>query len=127
VLGIGTSAFSHLGGVNHQNLPALDEYLEHVEGGELPLFRLYAASAEELLVREFVLQLKLGRIERAGFAAKFGVDVGERFAEPLRDLTARGWLVVDEEAVTVTREGLARIDRCLESFYLPQHRGVRYS
>jgi coproporphyrinogen III oxidase-like Fe-S oxidoreductase len=127
LLGIGTSAFSHLGGVNQQNLPALDEYLEQVEGGELPLFRLFAASAEELLVRELVLQLKLGRLERAYFAAKFGVDVGQRFGEPLRDLSARGWLLVDDETVTVTREGLARVDRFLEAFYLPEHRGIRYS
>ncbi len=127
LLGIGASAFSHIDGFNQQNLPDLGEYLERVEDREPPLFRVYESTPEECMIREFVLQLKLGRVERAYFAEKFGIDLERRFATPLSDLEARGWLGVDDDHVTVTREGLLRVDRMLQSFYLPEHRGIRYS
>lgn len=127
LLGIGTSAFSHVEGLNQQNLPALSDYLDQVEGGDLPLFRGYASSREECMVREFVLQLKLGGAERGYFIDKFGVDINERFRAPVAELVARGWLSVGEAGVAVTTNGILRVDRMLQHFYLPEHQGVRYS
>jgi oxygen-independent coproporphyrinogen-3 oxidase len=127
LLGLGASAFSYLDGTHVQNLCALDDYLAVVERSELPLHRGYALREDERLVREFVLQLKLGRVEAEPFARRFRIDPLRRFAEPLRRCAEAGWLRVGRDAVTVTREGLARVDRLLPVFYLPEHRGVRYS
>jgi hypothetical protein len=49
------------------------------------------------------------------------------FAEPLRELAGRGGLTTDRDAVALARDGLLRADRLLADFYLPEHRGVRYS
>jgi oxygen-independent coproporphyrinogen-3 oxidase len=127
LLGIGASAFSHLGGINQQNLVSLAGYFEAVERGGLPLWRAYALSDDERLVREFVLQLKLGRIDCDGFAGRFGVDVEERFAAPIAQAAAAGWLRLDARAIVLTRDGLLRADWLLRDFYRPEHRGVRYS
>lgn len=127
LLGIGTSAFSHLGGINQQNLPSLGAYLGARARGEFPLWRAYALGATERMVREFVLQLKLGAVNVAAFRAKFGVDILEAFAEPLAVGRRRGWMDIADDGVTVTREGLVRIDRLLPAFYLPEHQAVRYS
>jgi coproporphyrinogen III oxidase-like Fe-S oxidoreductase len=78
-------------------------------------------------VRELILQLKLGRIRRDWFRHRFDVDVVARFAGPLEDLERRGWLETSEDAVTMTREGLLRVDRLVRAFYLPEHAGIRYS
>ena len=127
LLGIGASAFSHLAGINHQNIATLGKYLEHLSNDELPLWRGYALSAEELLLREFALQLKLGGVEPAAFRDKFGVDVLDRFAEPLASFADRGWLTMEDDAVELTRDGLLRVDRLIPALYLPEHRGARYS
>lgn len=127
LLGIGVSAFSYLAGIHQQNLTSLPDYLKVLEGGELPLGRAYALSDEERLVREFVLQLKLGTVGTEPFRRKFGVDVAERFAKPLARLIADGYAEVGGGAVALTREGLLRADRILPAFYLPEHRDVRYS
>ena len=62
-----------------------------------------------------------------GCLGKFGVDVTERFAAPLARCADKGWLTVDADAVTLTREGLLRADRLLSEFYRPEHRVERYS
>jgi oxygen-independent coproporphyrinogen-3 oxidase len=127
VLGIGASAFSHFGGFNQQNRTSIDEYVKFVSRGEFPLFRGYSMNESERMVREFVLQLKLGGVERRYFRQKFGVDVLSQFADPIAELRRARWIEVDEDRVTVTREGILRVDRILSAFYLREHRGVRYS
>ena len=127
LLGLGVSAFSYLAGIDQQNLATLDRYLSARRRGDLPLWRGYVLSEEERMVREFVLQLKLGGAIRAYFRAKFGVDVLERFRDALDDGRRRGWFDVGPGGVSVTRQGLLRIDRLLPAFYQPAHQGVRYS
>jgi len=127
LLGIGASAFSYVGGVHQQNLPALDDYLTAVEENRLPAWRGYALDEGEQLVREFVLQLKLGRIDSSRFRTRFGIDPAERFAEPLAWMRARGWLTPDDGCIRLTREGLLRVDHLIPAFYLTHHQGVRYS
>jgi oxygen-independent coproporphyrinogen-3 oxidase len=127
LLGLGVSAFSYLGGWHQQNLAALDPYLKAVEEGHLPLGRAHRLEQDERMVRDFILQLKLGRVALAPFHGRYGVDVARCFQKPLQDFAGRGWLTVDQDAVRVTREGLVRIDSILPAFYLPAHQGVSYA
>ncbi len=127
LLGIGLSSFSYLAGVHFQNIVDFDAYLEAVSRREFPVLRAHALSREERLIREIVLQLKLGRIDAAYFAKKFGVEILSYLKRPFQRLANRGWLAIDAEGALVTREGLIRIDRILKEFYLPEHRHVRYS
>jgi oxygen-independent coproporphyrinogen-3 oxidase len=125
LLGIGTSSFSYLGGVHFQNVAELESYLSAVKEGRFPLFRGYALSAEEQMVREFVLQLKLGRVEHDYFLRKFGVSIADRFQAPLAAAMSRGWLSWESDDIVVSREGLLRVDRMLPLFYLPDHGHTR--
>jgi oxygen-independent coproporphyrinogen-3 oxidase len=127
LLGVGVSSFSHLGGVHFQNEHELGAYLARVEAGALPLGRALELSDEERMIREFVLQLKLGRVETAYFARKFGVDLLQRFREPLEAQRAAGWLEFIPERIVTTRAGLLRVDGLLEDYFLPEHRHARYA
>ncbi|MCK6482524.1 MAG: coproporphyrinogen III oxidase family protein [Phycisphaerae bacterium] len=127
LLGVGASAFSYLGGVHVQNMAALDEHAACVRAGRLPLARARRLTFDERLIREFVLQLKLGTADVPYFDRKFGVDIRTRFAGPLIELQQAGALTVTDSAVRVTRPGLLRIDTLLKAFYRPEHRAVRYT
>jgi oxygen-independent coproporphyrinogen-3 oxidase len=81
----------------------------------------------ERLIREMVLQMKLGHISRAYFQKKFGVDVGERFGPQLKHLEAEGFLNVKGDTIQYTRAGLLQVDRLLHDFFLPEHRDARYA
>jgi len=127
LLGVGCSAFSSLDGFNQQNLASLPAYFDAVQRGELPLWRGYRLNDDERMVREFILQLKLGSADRGHFRERYGLDPAERFKDALEACARAGWLRVADEAIEVTREGLLRIDRLLPGFYLEPHRNVRYS
>ena len=124
---IGVASFGHIGGVHLQNDHDIVPYLEKVERGELPHWRAMAPSDEERLIRQMILQMKRGSVSRAAFQRKFGVDIGERFAAPLRHLAAEGFLAVEGDTIRYTRQGLLQVDILLHDFFLPQHRDARYA
>jgi oxygen-independent coproporphyrinogen-3 oxidase len=82
---------------------------------------------EEKLLRETILQMKLGGLDRAYFHGTFGVDVAARFAEPLGRLGEAGYLTVTDDRVALSRAGLLRVDELLHEFFLPRHRTDRYT
>lgn len=126
LVGIGLSSLSYVAGMHFQNTTSALDYAEAIEQGQLPIVRGYRLNAQEQMVREFVLQLKLGSVSREYFRAKFHLDPAERFAVPLQDLAASGWLVCDETCIRLTPGGLARVDRLLPAFYLTQHQTCSY-
>jgi oxygen-independent coproporphyrinogen-3 oxidase len=79
-----------------------------------------------LLIREFILQLKLGRVDRGYFQDKFGVDILERFATGLGELKSVGFVEVDDFEIRLTRDALLRVDGLLPLFFLERHRTDRY-
>ena len=127
LLALGVASFSHLGGVHAQNQHDYEPYVQAIESGELPVLRALALSNDELLRREFVLQLKLGTVQPARFVAKFGVDLRQLLRAPLDRLAAAGYLTDTAAGIALTRPGLLRVDRLLPEFFLPEHRGVRYA
>jgi oxygen-independent coproporphyrinogen-3 oxidase len=127
MVGLGVASFGHVSGVHMQNLDHFGPYCEAIERGVLPLARGLRPSAEERLIREFVLQLKLGRIQAASFRDKYGVDVLEHFRAPLAALAADGMLTVQPGEIVLTRAGLLRVDSFLPRFFLPEHVDLRYT
>jgi oxygen-independent coproporphyrinogen-3 oxidase len=128
LVGLGVASFGHVNGVHVQNLDTWEGYGTLVGRGELPLGRAYQPSHEERTIRELVLQLKRGSIRPAYFKDKYDVDVLERFEAPLASLRAQGYVrQADAELVALSREGLLRVDALLREFFLPEHRGIRYT
>jgi oxygen-independent coproporphyrinogen-3 oxidase len=126
LLSVGVASFGHIGGVHYQNQADFDPYLAQIRQGNLPIYRALTPTADERLIREFILQLKLGHLSLAYFRDKFGVDPEKRFAEPLQRLRDWGFLTVEGDQVLLNREGLLQVDRLLHEFFLPQHRTNRY-
>lgn len=127
ILSIGVASFGHLNGVHYQNQHDFQPYMDAVRSGSLPVHRAYPPNAEERYIREFMLQLKLGRVRLSPFTQKFGKDPREQFAQPLGILRDQGFLALEEDQVTITREGLLQIDRLLQEFFKPEHRTGRYA
>lgn len=127
LIGLGVASFGYLGDVHYQNRTTLEDYEAAVARGELPFQRAFKLSDHDRLVREFVLQLKLGVVPLAPFRTRFGVDPVEFFADPLQKLAAAGWLTCEESAVRLTRTGLLRVDRLLAHFYDSRFQSIRYT
>jgi oxygen-independent coproporphyrinogen-3 oxidase len=124
---LGVASFGHISGVHMQNLDTFGPYCDSLNRNELPLGRGLRPTEEERLIREFVLQLKLGAVRPAYFEGKYGVDVLERFRAPLQVLASERLLTATRELVALTREGLLRVDSLLPTFFLPAHANLRYT
>jgi oxygen-independent coproporphyrinogen-3 oxidase len=128
LVGLGVASFGHVNGVHMQNLDKWETYGEAVRRHGLALARAYRPTDEERLIREFILQLKRGWIRPAYFREKYGVSVTDRFRQPLASLAADGF--VDRstgDRLTLSREGLLRVDSLLQRFFLPRHVDIRYT
>lgn len=123
----GVSSFGHFQGVHYQNLDQIEEYMETVQRGELPVNRALRPTSHQLLIREFVLLMKEGHVDFSRFRDRFGVDVREEFHEALSNQQRAGYLTFDEHGLKLTRKGLLQVDSLLPEYFEPQHRRVRYT
>src|SRR5690606_40692494 len=55
----------------------IDEYDAALDSGRMPVKRALKTTEEERMIREFILQMKLGRVKASYFRDKFGVDRSE--------------------------------------------------
>ena len=127
LIGLGVASFSHVGGTHFQNLHDFEPYVAALRAGRLPLQRALTPTPEERLIRELVLQFKLGHVSRPYFQRKFGVDLLKRFAEPLTALQSWDALNIQGDELRLTRDGLLQVDRLVHEFFLPAHRSARYA
>ncbi len=127
MVSLGIASFGHYRGVHYQNEKDYEPYAKRLEEDDLPIYRALAMTEEEKLIREVILQFKLGGLDRKYFQDKFSTDIFVRFAEPLAELEATGDLQRTETGVELTRDALLRVDGLLHGFFLPQHQNARYT
>jgi oxygen-independent coproporphyrinogen III oxidase len=127
LLSLGVASFGHINGTHYQNQHDFEPYVRKVNEGEFPVYRALTPTHDERLIREFVLQLKLGQSSIAYFNRKFSTDVLKRFAAPLQTLKDWGFLTIDGDSILLNREGLLQVDRLLHEFFLPEHKNSRYA
>ncbi|MEM0926854.1 MAG: coproporphyrinogen III oxidase, partial [Planctomycetota bacterium] len=127
LLATGIASFGHASGVHYQNLAELDQYLESIESGSLPLGRGYVPTTQQKVIREMILLLKRGYLDRDYFLAKFGVDIVEQWSEAWKKYVDDEWATIDDKQIRLTRHGLLRVDAMLPSFFEPEHQNVRYT
>lgn len=127
LLATGVASFGHASGVHYQNLTEWGTYLEALERGELPLARGMRPTPHQVLVREMILQLKTGEIDAGYFRDKFGVEILDEWRDAWQEYIGDGYLTIDADRVTLTREGLLRVDSLLPALFEPEHQGVRYT
>jgi oxygen-independent coproporphyrinogen-3 oxidase len=127
MIGLGVASFSHVQGTHFQNNHEFGPYCDKLRQGILPIFRALSLRKDERVIRELILQMKLGRVRKAYFRDKFGVDLEQEFAAPLRELREEGFLAIDHDSLRLNRDGLLQVDRLLHGFFLPEHRNARYT
>ncbi len=127
LLPLGVASFGALGGIHLQNQADVGPYMMAIDKGESAIFRAYVTNEDERLIREFILQLKLGHTNAGYYRQKFGVDPLVRFAQPLGYLKSEGFISIEGDEIILSRDGLLQVDRLLHEFFLSQHRHARYT
>lgn len=109
LIGLGVSAIGKVGTTYSQNAKTLEEYVDHLEQGRLPVDRGLALSRDDLARRAVVMalmcqgQLAFEAIEQAwllDFSAYFAPEL-----ERLRELQDQGLVTLDGQGIQVTAQG----------------------
>lgn len=127
LLATGIASFGHVSGVHYQNLPEWSQYLGELDAGHLPLGRAYRPTAHQTMIRELILLLKRGYLEIPYFQKKFGIDIGQEYADVWQAYVDDGLVQLRPDRIELTTAGLLRVDGLLPAFFEPEHRGVRYT
>lgn len=127
LLATGIASFGHVGGVHYQNLPHMPEYLSTIQNNTLPLGRGYVPSAHQHLVREMILLLKRGYLDRNYFIHKFNVDIVKQWPDVWEKYVTDELAWIEEDQIRLTDTGMLRVDSLLPAFFEPEHQNVRYT
>lgn len=127
MIGTGVASFSYFGGVHFQNEDQWEDYIGRIDAAELPIARALPITPHAQMIREMILQLKTGSIARSYFREKFGTEILERFNSVFDGLEAEGWLVVGDDVIELTRQGLLCVDGLLPRFFERKYRNIRYT
>ena len=127
LLATGVASFGHVSGVHYQNKPEWEDYCGDLEGGTLPVGRALPVTKHQQLVREMILLLKRGYLEKAYFLDKFGVDIFAEWGTTWKQYEEEGFVEFENGTVKLSRAGLLQVDGLLPPFFEPDHQGVRYT
>jgi oxygen-independent coproporphyrinogen-3 oxidase len=127
LLATGVSSFGHFQGVHYQNLDQIEDYMETVNRGELPVNRALKPTPHQMLIRELILLMKEGQVDLNRLNQKYGVRIQQDFSSALHNQEAAGYLKLDGDTLALTRKGLLQVDSLLPEYFEPQHRAVRYT
>ena len=127
LIGAGVSSFGHLKGYHYQNEPSINLYNDYLTEGKLPIKRAFSTTPRNRLIREMILQMKMGHLQTGYFQEKFGVNILREFQNPFEIHQRDGFLEIGESGVQLTRKGLLQVDSLLPAFYEAQYQNARYT
>ncbi|MDH3583801.1 MAG: coproporphyrinogen III oxidase family protein, partial [Phycisphaerae bacterium] len=103
LLALGVASFGHINRTHYQNDKDIGPYVKALAENRLPIHRACRIDEEQALIRELILQMKLGHLDAGYFRGKFGVEILDRFAGPFDRFREAGFLEVDGDRVALDR------------------------
>lgn len=121
LLAMGLSAYGIFDEYMYQNTASLEQYVEMVTKGELPVLRAHHNTEREKMARSMVNGIKVLELSRATFVERHGKDLEEVYGEQVSALVKRGLLELDARALRVPRQYYVHADDICRDFFLPEH------
>ena len=116
-IGLGPSAHSFIEAQRCWNVSSLDQYIEVVQSGRLPVKEKEKLSCEQQMIEAIYLGLRMTRgIDLAGFKNKFRIDFIDTFKQLTSDLKKDNYIAVSKNHCALTRQGRAFLDSICSMF-----------
>ena len=106
ILTTGAGCFmGYLQKFSYSNIENINEYMETVKTGKLPIYRLSESTTEDMMRRTMTrLYLRLP-VSKKQFMEKFGTTPEKVFPKQLQKLKDQGLIEIDEKEVRLTKQG----------------------
>ncbi|MBU0640815.1 MAG: radical SAM family heme chaperone HemW [Planctomycetes bacterium] len=116
-LGLGPSAAGFVDGIRYRNVPDTAAYIDAMQADRSAWVEQEQLDEDRRAGETAMLALRLIEgIDRRRFAERFGDDPAERFATAVSRHAAEGRIMVDANAIRLTRAGLLVADTVLSDF-----------
>jgi menaquinone C8-methyltransferase len=116
-VGAGSGSVSLVNGHFYVNSFSLERYAEMVGQGHFPIARWRGLSENEYLHYYFLTKLFGMSLNKAQFAAHFGVDIHQKLGLEISLLKAVGAIQEDREIIKVTRRGMFTVSVMMREFF----------
>jgi len=117
-IGVGAGAMSSVGEYFYANTASVEEYIQALGNGSLPITTGARLSLEGIAARWLSMSLYETGFDKREFKNRFGMDVDEKFKSFLRWLKLFGVIKVEGDHVQVTRKGMYPIHLMTKTFLL---------
>jgi oxygen-independent coproporphyrinogen-3 oxidase len=116
-LGLGPSAASHVHGTRFRNKPHLGEWEQALDRRELPVVDFERLTDRQRRGETVMLMLRLrDGVDRDAYAARFGSDVADDFADAIAPLRDNGLLLISPNRVSLTEKAIPVADAVAAEF-----------
>jgi len=117
-IGVGAGAMSNVGEYFYANTASVEEYIQTLGRGYLPITIGAKSPLEGIAARWLSMSLYEMGFDRREFKKRFGMDVDEKFKSFLRWLKIFGIIKVEGDHVQVTRKGMYPLHLMTKTFLL---------
>ena len=120
-LGLGAQTFTHTtisyndGSAGKTIVP----YRRSIEREELPIQDLYDLPLAHMMAKMVAVSFYFGGIDRAAFAAKFGIALEDAFSAEVDFVLRRGLMNYTDKTLSLTKEGARHFNGVIALFFAP--------
>jgi oxygen-independent coproporphyrinogen III oxidase len=116
-LAFGSGAHGTRGGTRWKNVSGTEDYIARVMSGGDPVSERRMLSASDRVEEALFTGLRLVEgIDLDEFAARYGVNVWEKYGAALQPFVDAGWLVREESRLRLTRAGMLMANEVMAVF-----------
>ncbi len=109
LIGLGVSAIGRMGGTYSQNAKTMEEYVDMLDNGQLPIVKGLALSRDDLIRRAWIMAIMCqGQVQYDAFNEAWLIDAKKYFAPELTQLEAlqtQGLVTLSNNGLQVTNMG----------------------
>ena len=105
-VGVGSGAFSYVGGAMYSTTFSLNHYMRRIEGGQSGVTQRRPVGARERMRYDYLVRLFGGELQRDYLARKYGKGFYRRMAPELLAMRLIGATRHDADAIRLTRRGM---------------------
>jgi oxygen-independent coproporphyrinogen III oxidase len=106
IYAFGTSAFGRLGDYLFQNTNDEEKYIQLLEEGKLSVQRGHYLTAQDNMIRDVVLTMKLVSFDLRAFERKYGFKLEMLCASTIKELVQEGFITMSDDALHLTKKGI---------------------
>ena len=106
IIGTGAGFFmGHIGGFSYSDVEDVQNYIDAVKKGILPIAKLSTRSEEDEMRKAMMLMYIRNPVDRSEFKTRFGKFPEEAFPDAISRLLQRGLIEVKENRIQMTEKG----------------------